>query len=129
MVAALVIWLTIGRTPVAQIARGQVIASVAAGLFLGAMGARYFTSVADARWYALAVPAVALTAYLLGYLNAGMAWTQGSGYQPFAGLATTPPHDLARALPIEYLGVGVSAALAGFWSGEKIQHAVVEEST
>jgi len=121
--AALVIWLTIARTPVAEIARGQVYASVAGGLLLGALVARYFTDVPDARWYVLAVPAVALIGYLLGYLNAGMGWTQGSGYQPFAELATTPPHVLVRPLPIEYAAVGLAGALAGFWSGQKIHHA------
>lgn len=128
VVACLVIWLTVARTPVANTLRGQVIASVGGGLFLGAMIGRYFTSIHDARWYALAAPAVALTAYLLGFLNAGMAWAQGPPYQPYAALAITPPHDLVRALPIEYIGAGVAAALLGFWSGEKIQHVVVEEA-
>jgi len=128
VLAAVIIWLTIARTPVAQVARGQVVASVAAGLFLGAMGARYFTGVEEAHWYALAALAVALTGYLLGYLNAGLGWAEGSTYQPFADLATTPPHALVRPLPIEYLAIGVSGALAGFWSGRKIEYAAGEES-
>ena len=129
VMGAVIIWLTIGRTPVAAIARGQVIASVTAGLFLGAMAARYFTGVEDARWYALAALGVALTGYLLGYLNAGMGWAQGTGDQPYADLAITPPHSLVRPLPLEYIAVGVSAALAGFWSGRRIEHAAGEEST
>lgn len=128
VIGALVIWLTIARTPVAQIARGQVIASVAAGLLLGAMAARYFTGIADPRWYVLAVPAIGLIGYLLGFINAGMGWAQKE-YQPYALLAVTPTHDLARPLPIEYVAVGVSAALVGFWSGQRIEHTAEQEST
>lgn len=127
VVGACVIWLTISRTPVATIARGQVIASVAGGLFLGAMVARYFTSIDRAYWYGLAAPAVGLIGYLLGYINAGMGWAAEEGYPYFAKLATTPPHDLVRPLPIEYVSVGVAAAIAGFWTGHRLQEAVVEE--
>lgn len=118
VVAGLVIWLTIARTPVAVVARGQVIAAVAAGLFAGAYAARYYTGVADARWYLLAPPAVGLVAYLLGYLNAEMRWAPGE-YRYYALLPTTPPHNLVRALPIEYIAVGVSATLAGYWFGQR----------
>ena len=124
VIGAVVIWMTIARTPVAVIARGQVIASIAAGLYLGAMAARYFTGIEDARWFVLAVPAVALVGYLLGYINGDMSWAQNSGYKFYALLATTPPHSLARPLPLEYLAVGVPAALAGFWSGQRVEHAV-----
>jgi len=128
LVALFVIWLTIARTPVAQIARGQVIASVAGGLFLGALAARYFTNVNDSRWYALAVIAVAMLAYLLGFLNADLAWAKGK-YQFFASMAITPPHALVRALPIEYLATGVSAVLAGYWCGEKMELVAENESS
>ncbi|MBI4581772.1 MAG: hypothetical protein HY718_18900, partial [Planctomycetes bacterium] len=93
VIGVFVVWLTVGRTPVANVARGQTIASVAAGLYLGAMGARYFTGVRDGRWYLLAVPAVGLMAYLVGYLSADMSWAQGTKYQYYIDLATTPPHD------------------------------------
>src|SRR5262249_4339977 len=60
VVALLVIWSTISRTPVAMVARGQVIASVAGALYLGAMAARYFTGIDDTFWYVVAVPLVCL---------------------------------------------------------------------
>lgn len=127
LIAVFFIWLTIARTPVATIARGQVYASIATGFYLGAMAARYFATVTRAHWYLLAVPAVALLGYLIGYLNSGMGWAEGSAYQPYISLATTPPHALVRPLPIEYLALGVAGTLAGFWSGEKVEHVVEQE--
>jgi hypothetical protein len=126
VVAAFVVWQTIARTPVAEIARGQVIASVAGGLFLGALAARSFTEVADARWYVFAAAAIGIVAYLLGYLNADLSWAEDTQYQFYADLSSTPPHALVRALPVEYLSVGVAGAIGGFWSGEKVHQAVEE---
>lgn len=122
IVALVVIWLTIARSPVAQIARGQVIASVAAGLFLGAMAGRTVTAVESTRWYLPAVVLVGLTAYLVGYLQADMRWASTA----FQALATTPPHDLVRPLPVEYLAVGFPAALAGYWCGDRVEQAGAE---
>jgi hypothetical protein len=130
VVAVLVIWSTASRTPVSTIARGQVIASVAGGLFLGALAARYFTGISDPKWYVLAAPAAGLIGYLLGYLSADMAWAQGEWYQPYAFLATTPPHDLVRPLPIEYVAVGVAGALLGFWwSGHLIETSAEQDES
>lgn len=122
VVALLVIWMTVARTPVAVIARGQVIASVAAGLYLGALAARYFTGVTASEWYALAVPAVGGVGFLMGYLQANMSWATGP-WASYTLLATPPPHTLARPLPVEYLAVGVAAVLIGFWSGQNVEHA------
>lgn len=127
VVGVLVIWLTVGRTRVATIHRGQTIAAVAAGLYLGAMTARYFTGIRDVRWYLLAVPSIALTAFLVGYLSSDMSWAQGTVFQYYADLATTPPHDLARPLPIEYVAVGTAAALAGYWGGDKVEQVASQE--
>lgn len=127
VVGIFVVWLTVGRTPVANVHRGQTIAAIAAGLYLGAMAGRYFTGVRDVRWYLLAVPAVGLTAYLVGYLSADMNWAQGTQYQYYIYLATTPTHDLARPLPIEYVAVGTAAALAGYWGGHKVEQVASQE--
>ncbi len=126
VVALIVIWLTIARTPVAEIARGQVVASVAAGLFLGAMAGRTVTGVDNASWYLPAVVLVGLTAYLVGYLEADMSWASASSYRPYTGLATTPPHDLVRPLPVEYMAVGVAGVLGGFWCGDRAEQTAEE---
>ncbi len=125
VVALFFIWMTVARTPVATIARGQVIASVFFGLYLGAMAARYFTGLDHARYYMAAPLVVAIVGYLLGYLQAGMGWASGP-LAAYAQLATTAPHALARPLPIEYIGVGLAGVIAGFWSGERIE-AVAEK--
>jgi len=121
VVGLFVVWLTVARTPVANIHRGQTIAAVAGGLYLGALAARYFTGIAEVRWYVLAVPLVGLVAFLVGYLSSDMSWAQGTRYQYYIYLATTPTHDLARPLPIEYVAVGTAAVLAGFWGGHKME--------
>ena len=123
IVALFFIWMTIARTPVAIIARGQVIASVFFGLYLGAMVARYFTGVDCARYYMGAPLVVAVIGFLLGYLQSGMGWALPA----YAQLATTPPHALARPLPIEFIAVGLAGAIAGFWSGEKIEGVATQE--
>lgn len=129
VMAAFIILATSARTPVATLARGQVIAAVAGGFFLAAMTARYFTGQHRAHFYVLAVPAVALLAWLIGYLNAGMSWAQGAEnpWAAFVELKQTPPHALVRPLPIEYLAAGVAGALAGFWSGERVEHVAEPE--
>jgi hypothetical protein len=126
VVAVFIVWLTAGRTPVANVLRGQTIAAVAGGLYLGAMASRYFTGIRDVRFYLLAVPAAGLMAYVVGYLSADMSWAQGTRYQYYVYLATTPTHDLARPLPIEYLAVGTAAVLAGFWGGDKMEQVAIE---
>lgn len=127
LVAVFFIWLTITRTPVSPVARGQVIASVAAGFYLGAMAARHFTRQDAAHWYLLGVPAAALLGYLVAYLSSNMDWA-GTQWAPYVDLKTTPPHELARPLPIEYLSVGVAATLAGFWSSERIEQVTEQEA-
>jgi hypothetical protein len=129
VVGLIVIWNTVSRTPVAVVQRNQVIASVAGGLFLGAMAGRYFTGATEPLLYVLAAPAVAIVAFILGHLSSDMSWAQGTIYQPFAALATTPPHDLVRPLPVIYLTVGVAAALGGYWTADRMEKMAQQEST
>jgi hypothetical protein len=127
VLAAFVVWSTIARSPVASTDRGQALAAVAGGLFFGAAAARYFTGVEDLRWYAPAPLLLALTGYLLGYLNADLQWALSDPYYlPYADLATTPPHSLSRPLPVEYLAVGTAGLLMGFRFGRRVE-TVAEE--
>lgn len=126
LVAAFIVLIAAARTPVATVARGQVIAAVGGGFFVAAMTARYGTGQHRAHWYVLAVPAVALLAWLVGYLNASMGWAVGD-LRRYVDLLQTPPHALVRPLPIEYLAAGVAGALAGFWSGERVEHVTEPE--
>ena len=127
VVGVIVIWATISRTPVANVAEKQVFASVCGGLFMGAMAARSLTRVLDATPYVLAAPAVGIIGLVLGYLGADMGWAEGTPYKPYAALATTPPHDLARALPVVYIAVGVIGAVLGYWAGDRVEHVTEEE--
>lgn len=127
-VALIVISNTVARTSVAMIEQNQVIASVAGGLFLGAMAGRYFTGVTEPLFYVLAPPIVAVIAFILGYLSSDMSWAQGPPNQYYAQLATTPPHDLVRPLPVLYLTVGVAGALGGYWTADRMERLAQQES-
>ncbi len=127
-IALIVIWNTVSRTPVAMVERNQVIASVAGGLYLGALAARYFTGGTHTLWYALAAPVVGLIGFILGHLSGDMAWAQGTPYQPYVLLATTPPHDLVRPLPVLYVTVGIAGALGGFWTADRMERLAQQES-
>lgn len=118
--AMFVTWLIVARDPTSGIVRGQVIAAVAIGTFAGAAAGRYFVGINNPRWYVLTPLVVALVGYLLGYLGAEL---DSSTYANYRDLATTPLHNLARPLPIEYMAVGVPGALAGFWFGRRAEHA------
>jgi hypothetical protein len=128
VISLIVIWNTVSRTPVAMIQQNQVIASVAGGLFLGAMAGRYFTGVTEPLFYVLAPPIVAVIAFILGYLSSDMSWAQGPPYQYYAQLATTPPHDLVRPLPVLYLTVGVAGALGGYWTADRMERLAQQEA-
>lgn len=106
-----------GRTAVTPILRGQVFAALVLGFWVIVIGVRYFVAIHDSRWYAVAPLLVALGAYALGYFNTDLSWTE----QSYQELATTPPHMLVRALPVEYLTLGLAGTIMGFWSGEKIE--------
>jgi hypothetical protein len=117
-IAALFLMYTaFGRQAEAPVLRGQIFGALFLGFWVIVMAVRYFVAIHDSRWYAAAPLLVALAAFALGYFNADMSWA----LPPFRELASTPPHMLARALPVEYLTVGLAGAIMGFWSGEKIE--------
>lgn len=128
VVALIVIWNTISRTPVAAVQRNQVVASVTGGLFLGALAARYVTGVTEPLWYACAAPIVGLVAFIMGHLSSDMSWAQNTIYQPYIQLATTPPHDLVRALPVLYVTLGVVGALWGYWTADRMERLALLEA-
>ncbi len=117
---------TLSRTDVTPILRGQTIGVLILGMMLLVMLVRYFVGVHESRWYLGAPLFVAVVAYVMGYVNADMTWTQGEVLH-FRHLATTPPHTLARVLPVEYVSMATIGVILGFWSGEKIEEVAESE--
>ncbi len=121
VVAAMFIRMTIARTPVSAIDRGQVFFAVGVGFFLGAALGPQFWPRGATCWYTLSILIVALAGYAWGFVA-----PEPSGlpvpYTYLARLATTPPNDLFRVLPVEYVGVGVAGAVWGHGFGLRMYH-------
>lgn len=113
-VAWIVITLAISRTPASAIERGQVYFAVSLGFFAGALAGHQLWRRGAAGWYALGVAVLAVIGYGLGYVRPTPALPL------YAGLATTPPNALFRALPVEYLSMGVVGSLAGYWFSRRL---------
>jgi hypothetical protein len=116
VVAWIVISLTITRTPASVVQRGQVYFALALGCGLGAVAGTQLWPRGRAVWYALSVLVLAMIAY--AWMYARPLLDVGEGY--YAQLATTPPNPLVRALPVEFMSVGVAGALVGYWFGLRI---------
>lgn len=109
-VAVLIISQFVARDATALVHRKQVFFAVFLAFFLGSLAAYKLMPAAGDRWPLLAPPAVAV----LGYL---WAWWEPllRGHTYYDAIPHLPPNWLVRALPIEYLGVGVSACVLGLW--------------
>lgn len=104
------ITVVIGRTSVAWIERGQVLFAVGASFFCAVMLARVLFKAAPLSSCVIAVPLLACVGYAWGYIR---PIASNVGY--YADLASTPPSDLFRPLPIEYVGMGVVGVVLGYW--------------
>ena len=109
VVAAGVASLVIARSPESWIEPGQVYFALCLGFFCGAGVGNYLWRKGACCWYMLSTLLVALFAYGHGYLSPRLQ-------EPYYGeLATAPPNDLFRGLPIEYVAVGTVGVLLGCW--------------
>jgi hypothetical protein len=129
IVCAVIAWVfisaTISRSPESEIQRGQVFFSVGAGFLVAAAVGKQLWIKGAACWYALSVVIVAGLGY--GWATLSPLASGVSDY--YAKLATTPPNDLFRALPIEYVGVGVAGAILGHWMGQRMHESRVAKGT
>lgn len=119
VLACVFISATISRSPESEIQRGQVFFAVGAGFLVAGAIVKQIWPRGAACWYGLGVPLAAALGYgwaILSPLASGV-----SDY--YARLATTPPNDLFRPLPIEYVGVGVAGAILGHWLGQRMHEA------
>jgi hypothetical protein len=118
-VAWLVISFAIARSPSAWIERGQVLFAVGVAFLVGAIAAAQVFPRAASGWYGLSVVALAAVAYALTAMHP----INRSAREYYRDLATVPPSDLFRPLPIEYLGIGIVGVLLGYWLGQRMVHA------
>jgi hypothetical protein len=85
----------------------QVIAAVAIASWLGAVIAHSIYPVRPSTWFWVGPFIVGVIGYL-------WAWMQPGDY-----LIGTPANALARALPIDYAGVGTAASIIGYWMSRR----------
>lgn len=112
VIAVVILSQLMARDATALVNRKQVYFALAVAFFLSSwIVCRFVPNVADA-WY-LFSPAVVAA---LGYL---WAWTQPvvSGHPFYVDIPQVPPNFLVRALPVEYLSVGLAGAIFGVWAG------------
>ncbi len=86
---------------------GQACFAVGAGFYLAAVIAQTKFPVRSARWTAGSVPIVALTALLIAWVSGGV----GGAGQP----VPIPSSGYLRALPVNYVALGMAAVLFGHW--------------
>jgi hypothetical protein len=108
LAALLLIRLLATGSPVRTVQHGQVYFSLAAAFFIGGYVAHRMLPVRTPLWGCLAVPVVCIIGY---------AWTmlRAQGPAPYARIASVPPTAFIRALPLEYISVGIAGVLASFW--------------
>ena len=114
VVAALVIRLT-GGTVLMAIRTGQTYFSILAGFFVATLLAHQITRAKLAVWPMLAVPIVAI----LGYL-AGVAKPIASVPEVYQKIDHIMPNFVCRALPVEYVALGVIGVIAGLWTSARM---------
>lgn len=125
VLACLFISATICRNPESEIERGQVFFSLGAGFLVAAAVGKQIWFKGAACWYGLSVLIVAV----VGYGWASLSPTASGVSDYYSKLATTPPNDLFRALPIEYVGVGVAGAILGHWIGQRMHESRLAKGT
>ncbi|UCG15180.1 MAG: hypothetical protein JSV19_07760 [Phycisphaerales bacterium] len=108
LAALLLIRLLATGSPARTVQHGQVYFSLAAAFFIGGYAAHRMFPVRTALWGCLAVPVVCIIGY---------AWTmlRAQGPASYARIASVPPTAFIRALPLEYISVGIAGVLASFW--------------
>lgn len=85
----------------------QVIAAVGVASFLGTIAAHTMFPVRPSIWFWAGPFVVGAAGYIWAY-------SQGGDYQ--IGVTANP---LARALPLDYASIGVSAAIVGYWMSRR----------
>lgn len=102
---ALITFLSIGLSNRA-ITHGQVCFVVWAAFWLAGFFGHHFAPVRTALWPILAVGLLPIVAYLSAAISTS----------PFDFPPSIPKSHFLRILPIQYVGVGTAAAIAGMWS-------------
>lgn len=91
-------------------AKKQAMASVGVAALLGTMASCHLFPVVAGYWYALGPAVVGLIGYALAYLSP-------SGWQAGESNGTLPA--LARAVPLDYAGIGVAGVIIGYWTARR----------
>ncbi|MFQ5491741.1 MAG: hypothetical protein ACE5GE_13565 [Phycisphaerae bacterium] len=99
-------------SPLRSVQHGQTYFAIYAAFYLSGLIAYRYWRPKTALWGCLAPPALCLLGYAYSALSSGPAG-------PYGQLASVPSSTFFRALPIEYVAVGTTAAMASFWSARR----------
>jgi len=117
--AAVIISLSMSHSAVGAIVKGQVYFAIGAAFFGGALLGHQMFHPIWCVWSYLPVPILATIGYGLGWMNPDVRQAipriLSGAREQYNLLPTIPPNDFASGTPLEYVAVGVAAAIAGFW--------------
>ncbi len=112
LVAALLIFILMGPRA-AETYRGQVYFAVAVGMIGGVFAGYRVSGAAESVWYWSAP-------FVVGLVGIGLAMLYPALPRPYDRLNIIPASALVRPLPIEMVGVGVTAALIALRSAMRV---------
>lgn len=92
----------------------QVIASVGLSAFLGTLAAHSLFPTRPSLWYWTGPLVVGVVGYMLAYSGSASMWMIGEVSGTFAP-------EMARPLPLDYVGAGPAGAIIGYWTSRRWQ--------
>jgi len=114
VVAVVVLSQTLARTDVAWVARKQVYFALGLSFFLASLAASQVLPHVAGFWHLLAPTVVSLP-------TSSWAWREPvTRIQYYEAIPELPRNWLVRALPVEYLSMGVIGSILGVWIGGRL---------
>ena len=92
----------------------QVLASVGVSAFLATLAAHSLFPTRPSMWYWIGPLIVGVVGYLLAFSGSSNTWMIGQVGSNFAP-------ELARPLPLDYVGAGSAGAIIGYWTSRRWQ--------
>ena len=122
VVACIIISLAMAASPVDAVQKGQVYFAIGAAFYLGTIASHQFFHPGWCVWSYLAVPVTATIGYALAWFRpdlSGLPRTLLSAAAEYNHLPMMPSNAFVRGTPLDYVAVGLAAAVAGCWLTRK----------
>jgi hypothetical protein len=118
VIACIIISLAMAQGPTDAIQKGQVYFAIAAAFCLGSVAGFHLFRPAWCLWSYLAIPVVVSIGYGLAWYRptvSGLPRALLSATAHYNQLPMMPPNSFSRGTPLDYVSIGLAAAIAGCW--------------